>query len=133
MHRDATGCTRPLHQDPGPTCSTSRSDTWTRAKTGLPPPAQPRIAAVQPSGASRQLGCSSLPNMRGEREFRSRDRLGTRSPASRSLMGMHRLGWLPLPLAMPKAFRPGVGGAFGTGLGRRRRECELHIPDTYGA
>lgn len=32
------------------------------------------------------------------------------------LMGVYRLGWLPLPLATPKALRPGVGGAFGTGL-----------------
>jgi cytochrome c-type biogenesis protein len=32
------------------------------------------------------------------------------------LMGMHRLGWIHLPLRTPKAFRPGIAGAFGTGL-----------------
>jgi cytochrome c biogenesis protein CcdA len=32
------------------------------------------------------------------------------------LMGVCRLGWIRLPLMVPKAFRPGVGGAFGTGL-----------------
>ncbi len=32
------------------------------------------------------------------------------------LMGVYRLGWIRLPLITPKAFRPGMGGAFGTGL-----------------
>lgn len=32
------------------------------------------------------------------------------------LMGVHRLGWLRLPLNIPRTFRPGLGGAFGTGL-----------------
>jgi cytochrome c-type biogenesis protein len=32
------------------------------------------------------------------------------------LMGVYRLGWIRLPLITPKAFRPGIGGAFGTGL-----------------
>lgn len=32
------------------------------------------------------------------------------------LMGVYRLGWIHLPLITPKAFRPGIGGAFGTGL-----------------
>ena len=32
------------------------------------------------------------------------------------LMGVHLLGWIRLPLMMPKAFRPGLSGAFGTGL-----------------
>ena len=32
------------------------------------------------------------------------------------LMGVFRLGWVRLPLMTAKAFRPGVGGAFGTGL-----------------
>ena len=32
------------------------------------------------------------------------------------LIGVFRLGWIRLPLPAPKAFRPGVGGAFGTGL-----------------
>jgi len=32
------------------------------------------------------------------------------------LMGVYRLGWIRLPLMTPKAFRPGLSGAFGTGL-----------------
>lgn len=32
------------------------------------------------------------------------------------MMGVYRLGWVRLPLVAPKAFRPGVGGAFGAGL-----------------
>jgi cytochrome c-type biogenesis protein len=32
------------------------------------------------------------------------------------LMGVYRFGWIRLPLITPKAFRPGIGGAFGTGL-----------------
>lgn len=32
------------------------------------------------------------------------------------LMGMHRLGWIRLLLDQPQTFRPGLGGAFGTGL-----------------
>ena len=32
------------------------------------------------------------------------------------LMGVHRLGWIRLPLGIPLTFRPGLGGAFGTGL-----------------
>lgn len=32
------------------------------------------------------------------------------------LMGVYRLGWIRLPLRMPMTFRPGLGGAFGTGL-----------------
>jgi cytochrome c-type biogenesis protein len=32
------------------------------------------------------------------------------------LMGVYRLGWIRLPFITPKAFRPGIGGAFGTGL-----------------
>lgn len=32
------------------------------------------------------------------------------------LMGVHVLGWIRLPLVAPKSFRPGIGGAFGTGL-----------------
>ena len=32
------------------------------------------------------------------------------------LMGLYRLGWISLPLSTPKALRPGIGGAFGTGL-----------------
>jgi cytochrome c-type biogenesis protein len=32
------------------------------------------------------------------------------------IMGVYRLGWIRLPLFAPKAFRPGIGGAFGTGL-----------------
>lgn len=32
------------------------------------------------------------------------------------LMGVYRLGWIRLPLRMPQTFRPGLGGAFGTGL-----------------
>ena len=32
------------------------------------------------------------------------------------LMGVYRLGWIRLPKMVPKAFRPGLGGAFGTGL-----------------
>lgn len=32
------------------------------------------------------------------------------------LMGVYRLGWISLPLATPKSLRPGMGGAFGTGL-----------------
>jgi cytochrome c biogenesis protein CcdA len=34
------------------------------------------------------------------------------------LMGLHLLGWLPLPLAKltPKVSRPGIGGALGTGF-----------------
>lgn len=32
------------------------------------------------------------------------------------LMGVYRLGWIRLPLITPKAFRPTIGGAFGTGL-----------------
>lgn len=32
------------------------------------------------------------------------------------LMGIYRLGWIQLPLMTPKAFRPGLTGAFGTGL-----------------
>lgn len=32
------------------------------------------------------------------------------------LMGVYRLGWIRLPKMTPKAFRPGLGGAFGTGL-----------------
>ena len=32
------------------------------------------------------------------------------------LMGVYRLGWIRLPKMAPKAFRPGLGGAFGTGL-----------------
>lgn len=32
------------------------------------------------------------------------------------LMGVHLLGWIRLPLMTPKAFRPGLSGAFGTGL-----------------
>lgn len=32
------------------------------------------------------------------------------------LMGVYRLGWIHLPLMTRKSFRPGVGGAFGTGL-----------------
>lgn len=32
------------------------------------------------------------------------------------LMGVHVLGWIRLPLVTPKAFRPGLIGAFGTGL-----------------
>lgn len=32
------------------------------------------------------------------------------------LMGVHRLGWIHLPLVTPKSFRPGITGAFGTGL-----------------
>ena len=32
------------------------------------------------------------------------------------LMGVYRLGWIRLPKMTPKAFRPGFGGAFGTGL-----------------
>ncbi len=32
------------------------------------------------------------------------------------LMGVYRLGWIPLPIAAAKAFRLGLGGAFGTGL-----------------
>lgn len=32
------------------------------------------------------------------------------------LMGVHRLGWVRLPLAAPTALRPGIGGAFGAGL-----------------
>ena len=31
-------------------------------------------------------------------------------------MGVHVLGWIRLPLMTPKAFRPGLSGAFGTGL-----------------
>lgn len=32
------------------------------------------------------------------------------------LMGVYQLGWIRLPKMTPKAFRPGLGGAFGTGL-----------------
>ena len=32
------------------------------------------------------------------------------------LMGVYRLGWIRLPMSMPKGFGPGLGGAFGTGL-----------------
>jgi cytochrome c biogenesis protein CcdA len=32
------------------------------------------------------------------------------------LMGVWRLGWIQLPLTTPKALRPGIWGAFGTGL-----------------
>ncbi len=32
------------------------------------------------------------------------------------VMGVYRLGWVRLPLAAPKALRPGIGGAFGAGL-----------------
>ena len=32
------------------------------------------------------------------------------------LMGVYRLGWIRLPMMAPKAFQPGLGGAFGTGL-----------------
>ena len=32
------------------------------------------------------------------------------------LMGVYRLGWIRLPLRIPQTFRPGLGGAFGTGL-----------------
>ena len=32
------------------------------------------------------------------------------------LMGLYRLGWIGLPKMTPKTFRPGLGGAFGTGL-----------------
>ena len=32
------------------------------------------------------------------------------------LMGVYRFGWIRLPLITPKAFRPGIGRAFGTGL-----------------
>ena len=32
------------------------------------------------------------------------------------LMGVYRLGWIRLPKMGLKAFRPGLGGAFGTGL-----------------
>ena len=32
------------------------------------------------------------------------------------LMGVHLLGWIRLPLMTPKVFRPGLSGAFGTGL-----------------
>jgi len=32
------------------------------------------------------------------------------------VMGIYRLGWLNVPNFSPKAFQPGVGGAFGTGL-----------------
>lgn len=32
------------------------------------------------------------------------------------VMGVYRLGWIRLPLMTPKALRPGLGGAFGTGL-----------------
>lgn len=32
------------------------------------------------------------------------------------LMGVYRLGWISLPLNLPKTVRPGLGGAFGTGL-----------------
>lgn len=32
------------------------------------------------------------------------------------LMGIYQLGWIRLPKMTPKAFRPGLGGAFGTGL-----------------
>lgn len=32
------------------------------------------------------------------------------------IMGTHMLGWIRLPLMTPKAFRPGLSGAFGTGL-----------------
>lgn len=32
------------------------------------------------------------------------------------LIGVHLLGWIRVPLITPKAFRPGLSGAFGTGL-----------------
>ena len=32
------------------------------------------------------------------------------------LMGVYRLGWIRLPMSMPKGCGPGLGGAFGTGL-----------------
>ncbi len=32
------------------------------------------------------------------------------------LMGVYQLGWIRLPVGTPKAFRPGIGGAFGTGF-----------------
>ncbi len=32
------------------------------------------------------------------------------------LMGVHLLGWIRLPLMTPRAHRPGLSGAFGTGL-----------------
>jgi cytochrome c-type biogenesis protein len=31
-------------------------------------------------------------------------------------MGPYRLGWIRLPKTAPNLFRPGLGGAFGTGL-----------------
>lgn len=31
-------------------------------------------------------------------------------------MGIYRLGWVKVPAFSPKAFQPGFGGAFGTGL-----------------
>lgn len=32
------------------------------------------------------------------------------------VMGVHLIGWIRLPMLTPKAFRPGVSGAFGAGL-----------------
>lgn len=50
-------------------------------------------------------------------------RIAVISPAARYViaalpivMGVYKLGWIPAPSVTRKAFRPGLGGAFGTGL-----------------
>lgn len=50
-------------------------------------------------------------------------RIAVLTPAARYIiaalpmvMGVYKLGWIPAPSVTRKAFRPGLGGAFGTGL-----------------